>query len=186
MIGFSVYGLFTKKPESVLGNYVADAIKIMAEKKFNKTITAAFVNSGGIRSYIPKGEITTGKIFEIMPFDNVIILQELDGKKLKQFLNHACEKGGWPVSKNFSYSLKEKKLHEAFYNGILINDTSKYIIANSDYVANGGDNTEVLKKISKQNMNYLIRDAIIDYTKLITAEGKPIDGKLENRIFYAQ
>ena len=68
----------------------------------------------------------------------------------------------------------------------MINDTSKYIIANSDYVANGGDNTEVLKKISKQNMNYLIRDAIIDYTKLITAEGKPIDGKLENRIFYAQ
>ena len=32
------------------------------------------MNHGGIRSYIPKGNITTGKIFELMPFDNLIVV----------------------------------------------------------------------------------------------------------------
>ena len=43
------------------------------------------MNHGGIRSYIPKGNITTGKIFELMPFDNLIVLQEVKGSVLQQF-----------------------------------------------------------------------------------------------------
>ena len=98
VIGFSVHGLFKKQPESSLGNFMTDAIKTMAEKRFGKKIDAAFVNFGGIRSYIPKGDITVGKIFELMPFDNLVVLQELKGDKLKAFLTKVCEKGGWPVS----------------------------------------------------------------------------------------
>ena len=72
VIGFSTIGLTKKLPESGLGNLIADAMKEMAQKKYATKVDAAFVNYGGIRSYIPKGEITIGKIFEIMPFDNLI------------------------------------------------------------------------------------------------------------------
>ena len=75
VIGFSLYGLTKKQPESGLGNYMADAMKAMAEQKFNTTIDAAFVNYGGIRSYIPKGNVTIGTMYELMPFDNLIVLQ---------------------------------------------------------------------------------------------------------------
>jgi len=64
---------------------MADAIKTMAEMKFQKKIDAAFVNFGGIRSYLPKGDVTVGKIFELMPFDNLVVLQEIKGDKLKSF-----------------------------------------------------------------------------------------------------
>lgn len=186
VIGFSAYGLNTKKPESALGNFMTDAMKTMAEKKFNKKITAAFINSGGIRSYIPKGEITLEKIYELMPFDNLIVLQQLNGIQLKEFLNHVCDKGGWPVSEGLTYSIKDRKLNEVLVEGILVSDTANYIIANSDYVANGGDNTVMLKKIPKENVNYLLRDALIDYAKMLTASGKTIDIKINNRITNAK
>lgn len=186
VIGFATNGLSKKQPESVLGNFMTDAIKTMAEQKFAKKIDAAFVNFGGMRSYIPKGEVTIGKIFELMPFDNLIVLQELKGFQLKQFLNRVCEKGGWPVSKGLTYSIKEKKLADVLIDEKPITDSTVYIIANSDYIANGGDDCAMLKTIPKQNINYLMRDALIQYVKQLTAEGKPINAKIENRVVYAQ
>lgn len=182
VIGFSTYGLYSKKVESTLGNFMADAMKTMAEQKFNKKVSAAFINSGGIRSNLPKGEITVEDIFNIMPFDNLIILQEVKGNVLKDFLNHACEKGGWPVSKGVNYTMKDRILVEALIDGKPILNDSTYIITNSDYVVNGGDNTTMLKKLPKQNINYLLRDALIDYIKFLTQNGKTIDAKIENRI----
>ncbi len=182
IIGFSTYGLYSKKIESPIGNFMADAMKNMAEQKFNKKITAAFINSGGIRSNLPKGEITVNDVFNIMPFDNLIILQEVNGSVLKEFLQHACKMGGWPISKGASYIMKDRILVDVQIDGKPIIVDSVYIIANSDYIVNGGDNTTMLKKISKQNNNYLLRDAIIDYIRLLTQNGNTIDAKIENRI----
>ena len=186
VIGFSTNGLTKKQPESVLGNFMTDAIKTMTEKKFNTKIDAAFLNFGGIRSYIPKGEVTIGKIFELMPFDNVVVVQVLKGSELISFLNRVCEKGGWPVSEGLTYSIKDKKLGEVFINNKPLEPTAIYKIANSDYIANGGDNCEMLKLIPKQNLNYLMRDALLEYTKLLTAAGKPINATIENRVVYAK
>lgn len=186
VIGFSINGLYKKQPESPLGNFMTDAIKKMAEKKFNKKIDAAFVNFGGIRSYLPKGDITIGKIFELMPFDNLVVLQEINGSTLKLFLNRVCEKGGWPVSEGLVYEIKDKNAMNVFINGKPINDSTIYTIANSDYIANGGDNCDMLKKIPKQNINYLMRDALIEYTKQLTQNSKPIDAKIENRVVYGK
>lgn len=186
VIGFSINGLTKKQPEGVLGNFMTDAFKVMAEKKYNKKITAAFVNFGGIRSYLPKGDITVGKIFELMPFDNMIVLQDMTGKQLKDFLNKACEKGGWPVSAGLTYSLKDKKLADVLVDGKPVEETAVYTIANSDYIANGGDNCDMLKSIPKQNINYLMRDALLEYIKLLTQENKTVDAKTENRVVYAK
>lgn len=186
VIGFSINGLTKKQPESVLGNFMTDAFKTMAELKYNKKITAAFVNFGGIRSYLPKGDITVGKIFELMPFDNMIVLQDLTGKQLKNFLNKACEKGGWPVSTGLTYSLKDKKLADVLVDGKPIDEAGVYTIANSDYIANGGDNCDMLKSIPKQNINYLMRDALIEYIKILTKDNKTVDAKNENRVVYAK
>ena len=66
VIGFSLINLNKKQPESGLGNFMADCIWLTAEKKFGRKVDAGFINTGGIRSYISKGNITIGKIFELM------------------------------------------------------------------------------------------------------------------------
>ena len=182
VIGFASINLNAKQPESGLGNFMADCMKLMAEKKFNRKVDAGFINQGGIRSYIPKGNITVGKIFELMPFDNLVVLQEVKGSVLQRFLDKTAADGGWPVSTGLTMDIKEKKAVQVQIDGKLLDENATYIIANSDYVANGGSDCEMLRKIPKLDKGYLLRDALIEYVTELTKQGKPVDSKIENRV----
>lgn len=183
VIGFSTKGLTKKQPESELGNFMTDCMKAMAEKKFGKHVDAAFVNYGGIRSYIPKGDISIGKIYELMPFDNLLVLQDLKGSVLLSFLNKIVERGSWPQS-GLEIKLKDKKIASVTINGKPIEENTTYTIANTDYIANGGDDCEMLKGIPMYNIGLLLRDIIIEFVQQLTKEGKPIDWKLDGRTTY--
>jgi len=184
VIGFSLKGLTKKQPESALGNFMADGMKAMAEKKFNKKIDIAFVNYGGIRSYLPKGDITTGMIYELMPFDNLIVLQEVKGDILQQYLDKMAARDGWPVS-GLQMGIKDKKAVNILIGNQPFSKTTTYLVANSDYIANGGDGCDMLRGIEQININYLFREALIEYVLSMTKQGKSIDTATENRIVYA-
>ena len=183
VIGFSINGLTKKQPESTLGNFMADCMKTMAEKKFNQKIDASFINFGGIRSYISKGDVTVGKVYELMPFDNLIVLQKVKGTVLKSFLDKTAASGGWPLS-GITMRINNRKATNIFINEKLLKEDADYIIANTDYVANGGDDCAMLKNIPKQNIGYLLRDALIEYILMLTQQSKPIEAKMDNRIVY--
>lgn len=185
IIGFSTDGLTKKQPESGLGNFMADAMKQMATKKFNTHVHAAFVNYGGVRSYLPKGNITTGSIFELMPFDNLIVLQDIKGDSLLSFINAIAEKNGWPIS-GITFGIKDRKAVNILVEGKPLDIKAIYTIANSDYIANGGDDIKMLKVFPQKNIGYLFRDALIAYTQRLTEEGQSIDIKTEKRIVYAR
>jgi 2',3'-cyclic-nucleotide 2'-phosphodiesterase (5'-nucleotidase family) len=183
VIGFSTRGLTKKQPESELGNFMADCMREMASIRFNRKVDAAFVNYGGIRSYIPKGNITVGKIYELMPFDNILIIQELRGDVFRKFLERVAERGGWPCS-GIKMQIKNKKPVNVFVGDKPLDDNAIYVVANSDYVANGGDDCDMLKAEPQINVGYILRDAIIEFVKKVTKEGKPIDWKIDGRVTY--
>ena len=185
VIGFSVDGMVKKKPESSLGNFMADAMKVMAEKKFGKKVDAAFVNYGGVRYNLPKGDITVGNIYEIMPFDNLVVLQQVSGATLKEFLNKIASEGGWPVS-GVQMGIQDKQAVNILVDNKPVNDSTLYTIANSDYVANGGDGCSMLKRILNVSIGYLFRDALIEYAQMLTAQGKSLDIELQKRIYVNQ
>ena len=184
VIGFSVSGMSKHQPESGLGNFMADAMKNLGENIFKQKIDAAFVNYGGIRSYLPKGNITLGSIFEIMPFDNLLVIQKVRGDSLLSFLNMIADKNGWPIS-GITLGIKDKKAVNVLVGDKQIVADSIYTIANSDYIANGGDNTTMFKSFPKISKGILIRDVLIDYVKMLTDKGTSIDAKPEKRIIYA-
>jgi 2',3'-cyclic-nucleotide 2'-phosphodiesterase (5'-nucleotidase family) len=185
VIGFTNNYLYNKQPESNLGNLLADCIRQMAAKKFGRNVDAGFINKGGIRGSLQKGNITVGQVFEIMPFDNQVVLQEIKGAVFQEFLNKTAADGGWPVSGTVKYLIKDKKAVQVMVNGKPLEEAATYTIVNSDYVANGGSDCSMLKNIPKMNKGYLLRDAIIDYIIQTTGEGKPVEAKLENRVSYA-
>lgn len=185
-VAFAAITLEKKSPEGTLGNVLVDAMYNMAKKKYGKNIDGAFVNSGGIRlPVVAKGPITRGKIFEIAPFDNIIVLLEVDGKTLSSFLDIAASKGGWP-SAGVTYQIKSGKAFNISIDGKLVEDNKMYTIAVVDYIANGGDNCDMLKPFAQQNKNYLFRDAIIDYFAEQQAAGKQISSTIEKRVTNAE
>ncbi|MES2849503.1 MAG: 5'-nucleotidase, partial [Bacteroidota bacterium] len=153
---------------------------------FKTNVDASFINNGGIRlPSIAAGNITRGKIFELSPFDNMIVLLKVDGKTLHQFLDTVASKGGWP-SAGCTYQLKYKRAVNINVDGKPIQDNSEYTIALTDYVANGGDNCDMLKTIPQQTNGYLFRDAVIEYFADMQKQGKKLTAKIENRVTNAE
>jgi 2',3'-cyclic-nucleotide 2'-phosphodiesterase (5'-nucleotidase family) len=184
VVGMLEKTLEKKQPEGSLGNFMADALLFAGRKKFGKGDLAT-VNYGGIRlTQLPAGAITRGKIFELMPFDNLVVLQEIKGDVLQSFLDLTAERGGWPFA-GVTMQISNKKAVNVLVGGKPLDLTKSYTLINSDYVANGGDNATMLKNIPQQNIGYLMRDALFDYIKALKAEGKNISATEEKRV-YAQ
>ncbi|HRG81981.1 MAG TPA: 5'-nucleotidase C-terminal domain-containing protein [Chitinophagaceae bacterium] len=186
VVGVAAISLDKAQPECTLGNMMVDAFMTMAAEKYNTKVDGALVNFGGIRlTQLPKGNITTGKIFELMPFDNLLLLQKMKGSVLQQVLDLAAAKGGWPLA-GITMQIRDKKAVNVKVGGQPLDMNATYTIANSDFIANGGDNADMLRTIPQITNGYLMRDAIIDYIRKHKAEGKEISSTIENRVTNAQ
>jgi 2',3'-cyclic-nucleotide 2'-phosphodiesterase (5'-nucleotidase family) len=184
-IGYASMTLDHKRPEGPLGNFFADALLVMAREKYQTRVDAAVINHGGLRlNQLPAGAVTRGKIFEVMPFDNLLILQNLKGDILQQFLDLVAANGGWPVS-GITMKIKDKKAINVQVNGKPLDPEATYVLANSNFLANGGDNADMLRNIPQIQNGYLMRDAFIDYIIQLRSEGKAISASIENRVINA-
>jgi 2',3'-cyclic-nucleotide 2'-phosphodiesterase (5'-nucleotidase family) len=186
IVAVAAMELEKKQPEGTLGNVLADAMLVKAKQVYKTAVDASFINYGGIRlPSIPAGKITRGKIFELAPFDNIIVLQKISGKILQEFLNHISGKNGWPVA-GISWQLKNKAAINVLINGAPIDEMAVYTIAVLDYVANGGDDCNMLRPIPQINNGYLFRDAVIDYFTDMNKQGKKLTAQIEKRISNAE
>jgi 2',3'-cyclic-nucleotide 2'-phosphodiesterase (5'-nucleotidase family) len=120
-----------------------------------------------------------------MPFDNLLILQKLKGDMLQQLLDLTASRGGWPVA-GITMQIKDKKAVNVMVGGKPLDPDATYTTVNSDFVANGGDNADMLRNVPQITNGYLMRDAIFDYIKKLKSGGKNINAKLENRVAYAK
>jgi 2',3'-cyclic-nucleotide 2'-phosphodiesterase (5'-nucleotidase family) len=152
------------KVESELGNWVADGMKWYVESQSKTYVDIAFCNSGGLRTKsIPQGAVQLKHIYELMPFENQLVIVEVDSNELKQIMIRIIEKDGWPVSKGFKLKIGENRRIESW--SVFQEKKNNYKIVVSDYIANGGDNMDMLKSKTKTELNVLIRDALIAYAR---------------------
>jgi 2',3'-cyclic-nucleotide 2'-phosphodiesterase (5'-nucleotidase family) len=82
--------------------------------------------------------------------------------------------------------IKNKKAVNIMIGGKPLNRETIYTMANSDFIANGGDNAEMLRPIPQITNGYLMRDAIFDYIVKLKSQGKNINAKIENRVTNAE
>lgn len=94
VIGRTDIPLTKAQPESTLGNFMADA-QLEAAQKLDSKVVASVVNYGSIRiNYISPGEISRGKMYELMPFDNMLAIAEVPGSVLHQLCDLMAARKG--------------------------------------------------------------------------------------------
>ncbi len=170
------------QPNGSMGLVFVDIMKAMAEKHFNTKVDAAFINNGGLRvPSVNAGMLTVGKVYEIMPFDNILIIQNVKGNVLEKFVQLIASKGGWPVS-GIQFNIDNKTAKNIIVNGNPIDLNATYTIANSDYIANGGDDCTMLLNQPTVNNGYLLRDAFVAYFADQGKMGNKINPINEKRI----
>jgi 2',3'-cyclic-nucleotide 2'-phosphodiesterase (5'-nucleotidase family) len=183
--------LFGGRPESLLTNFCADLVLYEADsiciKRFpDIRINVSMVNRGGLRVPIPKGEIKVENMFELMPFENEVVFLKLSGVELRRFIDHMASRGGEGVA-GMRFGIKDDKAINPEIQGIPLNESKSYWLATSDYIANGGDGSEILKGVKERIITGVkFRDMFIDHLRKMGRKGLKIDAKTDGRIYNAK
>jgi len=181
-IGFAAENLTKKQPESDLGNLMCELILAESRLASTEPIDFAVVNYGGIRlPGIPMGPITLGKITELMPFENRIVLMKLNGATIDSLFDVMANKGGWPVS-GARYKINGSKAADVYIQNQPLVNEKIYTVALSDYLAQGGDNCEMLIDKPYLDLKIRMRDMLIDGIKKMTARSEKIRSILDGRV----
>lgn len=187
VISVSETELTKGKPESLLTNLLGDLLLVEGGKEakrqgFDLIPSVSFFNYGGIRTSLPKGEITVGKVFELMPFENEMVFLELNGKQMQEFLNYIARKGGDSLG-GVRFVISNDAATDVTVGGKPLKENHSYWLVTNDYVANGGDGLDVLKG-SKQfiNTGRKIRDAIISNLEEMHKQKQNLNVELDGRI----
>ncbi|WP_214226529.1 5'-nucleotidase [Pedobacter sp. B4-66] len=169
-------------PESLLSNFFSDAVLKQA-LKYDQDIDFALPSTkGGLRVDFPKGDVTVSNVFELMPFENQLIIFTLKGSDVQQVLNYIASTNGQPVAR-LHMKIVDKKPVDVQVNGKAFDVNKTYRVLTSDYIGGGGDNVPAFKNALEQKVIGLkIRDALMNYVKETEAEGKTINPKLDGRI----
>lgn len=169
--------------QSTLGNLMADLCYEIAnpifEEKNNQNIDFAMLNYGGIRAGIPKGEVTTENAFNLMPFENELVVAEIKGEKVIELIDYFIKgKRAHPLSKHIQLVI-EKGDYQLNINGIPFDKNKTYSVLTSDYLQNGGDRMNFFanpKKLTKLDVK--VRDAILTYFEKVDVLNPIIDNRV--------
>ncbi|WP_345169249.1 5'-nucleotidase [Nibribacter koreensis] len=168
--------------ESSLGNFVSDLTRTQTMAVYGKPIDMGAMTSGGLRNPIDQGPVTVGDVFELMPFENEMMVLTLSGKTVQEMFDFAAKRKILSLS-NATYSVQNGKPLNIMIGGKPFDPNKTYTLAISDYLANGGDNMGFLKDALKsEKAGLLARDAIMNEVKQLTAQGKPVTGAKDGRV----
>ncbi|MEZ4838569.1 5'-nucleotidase C-terminal domain-containing protein [Flavobacterium sp.] len=156
-----------------IGNFLADVClsesNTVFSTRYGKTVDICLLNHGGIRSIIPKGNVSTRTAFEVMPFENNIVVAALKGSQIMEMIHYLItEKKPHPLSGILVTLDSNKNVKSVTVNGQELNFEKVYYVATSDYLVNGGDNMLFFQKnIKLFELDYKIRTLLIDYFKSV-------------------
>lgn len=173
----------TRREECELGNLIADALRWKANADI------AIMNGGGIRTGLPKGKITRGNVFSIMPFQNLAQKAEIDGKTIRAALEHGVSQypfafAAFPQISGLTFTFDYKKpdgqrTSNILIGGVPLDDNKIYTIAAPDFVFEGGDGYDVLKNL-KILAEYETTDKVLEeYLRKVGMKGIEV-GRIKN------
>jgi len=165
------------------GNLMADIVFAQANPIFKsrtgKEIDLVLLNHGGIRSIISAGKVSARNAFEVMPFDNSIVVAEVKGTDIEIMISFLIKSGrAHPIAGMQIVLDKNKNLRDAKIKGETVKPESTYYVATSDYLISGGDNMGFFKNnTSVTETDYLVRNAMIDYFKKVDTLAPRVDNR---------
>jgi 2',3'-cyclic-nucleotide 2'-phosphodiesterase (5'-nucleotidase family) len=143
-------------------------------------------NYGGFRVSLFAGNITLGQLYELSPFDNEIVIVQLNGLQMDTLLNQIAEKGGCPIS-NAQITLSNDHWLKANINGNPFDSRRNYWVATNDFMQQGGDGFTALKYPQKKiQTGILVREALIRGFSKEFEETGDIKPRKEDRFIFTE
>ena len=178
-IGHAPVALNVYQPECPMLNWASDALYEMAKQLCPEQVDMAVVNIGGMRCNWGAGNITFRHVFELMPFDNELVLLTLQGKEILALCNVFAISGGQGVA-GLRMVAKNGTVKSAKIAGRDILPEAYYTVATSDYLSQGNDGMTPLNNYeSMWKSEKKIRDLYIEYIQQVHTVEAQVDGRMD-------
>ncbi|KAK7476208.1 hypothetical protein BaRGS_00032562 [Batillaria attramentaria] len=163
-------------------------------------VALALINSGSIRSSLPKGDISVADVLAVQPFQNIIDIVELNGSSILLVLEHSASRwdpdkkyGGflqtsgilitYDMSKPIGQRVQKVKVRCADCEIPRFDDlelSKVYKVVMSNFIVNGGDGYDVIQEnaLRVHIIGDLDSDVLTEYIRSFS----PIIHGLEGRI----
>lgn len=169
------------KPETIIGNFFTNAL-LHEGRKYDAEVDFSFATKDGMRTDLPKGDITIGHIFELMPFENQLVILELSADKVEELAQFIAATSGQPVS-GIRLTIDHGKATDITIGGKALDAGKTYKLLTYDYIANGGDHVKGLDNpIQRRDLPQKVREALIEHVRELTANGQQLNAELDGRI----
>lgn len=145
-------GLFRGRgqEENALGYWVADLMRQRAEAMLGVPVKFAVTNGGGIRANLRPGSVRIGDIYEVMPFENELVIAEFTGAEIVQIVKEGIQRRAGEPSSGIKASVTGSPENPVYTitwaDGRPIDPQEKVKVATSDYLASSGDGTATIRK----------------------------------------
>lgn len=163
---------------NLLADYTYEGAAEWAAKNNIPSVDAAVINIGGIRSTIGAGDIRLKHVYEVMPFENEVIIVKMSGTALQGLFDYYLKnQKNNPVS-HLVIETKDGQLTQALVGGKPLDLAKTYYIATSDYLALGGDNMKFFAAGNMISTGIKLRDLFIEKFKANPQVKTPTDLRL--------
>ena len=177
-LGYAPEALWVGSPECPMLNWASDALLNAARRTYTEEVHFAVVNIGGMRCSWPAGPITRGTVFELMPFDNRLVLLTLKGQDVLDLCQAFADYGGQGVA-GLRMTAVDGKLADVTIGGKAVDPQALYHVATSDYLSGGADHMEALARYSEcKKSDLIIRDLYIEEVARQDTIRAAVDGRM--------
>ena len=162
--------MLIRSQETNFGDLCTDALVHMTKAD------VAIINGGGIRRSIKKGPITKGDIVAAIPFADAVLTKQVTGRQLLEILEYGLrglpqENGGFPQVSGLRLIVDAAKpagsrivaLYQS--NGVPIGMETSYVLAVTDFLAQGGDGYPILSSLPVIKQWMAPDTALIEYLR---------------------
>lgn len=152
---------------TLLGRWACETMA----KRTNSQI--AIQNGGGLRRTLAKGNITMGDMYEIMPFDNYLVVMDLKGSDLVKAIEHGINMpnttdgafSGLKVEYDDTKPYENKITKITLEDGTPIEMDKTYKVVVNDFMFTGGDGYNFKNAVNVNETYIPVRDVLVEDIK---------------------
>ena len=177
-VGYAAEDLWVGAPECPMLNWASDALWDAAKGAFPGQVDIAIVNMGGMRCSWSAGPVTRGNVFELMPFDNRLVVLTLKGEDILALCESFAQYGGQGVA-GMRVKIVDGRVADVQIGGKALNTKASYTVATSDYLSGGADHMDALTHYTDYwNSDLLIRDLYMEQVQKQDTLRAVVDGRM--------